>query len=401
MKNARNNFDAGLARALQESAREHSALVKNILLKKNFDMPRARLPRRLDKHAPPKPASGHIFQVGTINQFHKKFVSLSKQFGGPNAICGYLSCAFALILEPILKTMPQKALSNSDVQQLCNALTNQTKIDIALKQAFEEIQERRVIFLSSTTSGTSSSCSSSSSSSSSKRKKKKKKINHNKVIGQWVANYEIGDFLERNSTYKNTHFLRMNQWPERGKATVDERPRLEEEARFGGKIVGKDRIAYKDQDSVYFIHSFHPKPPCFRSPEEWEIYQITCSDEGNNSSDHNVVDSPHLVVIDLNGHYVVSVACYLEKNLNNNNNNNKSVEPTLLVFQTTGTNYLSNPAIAFVFDTMFNKECNNNKKMMSQSSFSQQTQMQQLGVGINSSNGIEVIDLISPKKNMM
>ena len=107
-------------------------------------------------------------------------------------------------------------------------------------------------------------------------------------------------------------------------------------------------------------------------------------------------------MIDLNGHYVVSVACYLEKNLNNNNNNNKSVEPTLLVFQTTGTNYLSNPAIAFVFDTMFNKECNNNnKKMMSQSSFSQQTQMQQLGVGINSSNGIEVIDLISPKKNMM
>ena len=37
-------------------------------------MPRARLPRRLDKHAPPKPASGHIFQVGTINQFHKKFL---------------------------------------------------------------------------------------------------------------------------------------------------------------------------------------------------------------------------------------------------------------------------------------------------------------------------------------
>ena len=36
MKNARNNFDADLARALQESAREHSALVKNILLKKNF-----------------------------------------------------------------------------------------------------------------------------------------------------------------------------------------------------------------------------------------------------------------------------------------------------------------------------------------------------------------------------
>ena len=137
MKNARNNFDAGLAHALQESAREHSALVKNILLKKNFDMPRARLPRRLDKHAPPKPASGHIFQVGTINQFHKKFVSLSKQFGGPNAICGYLSCAFALILEPILKTMPRKALSNSDVQKLCNALTNQTKIDIALKQALK------------------------------------------------------------------------------------------------------------------------------------------------------------------------------------------------------------------------------------------------------------------------
>ena len=162
----------------------------------------------------------------------------------------------------------------------------------------------------------------------------------------------------------------MNQWPERDDATLDERLRLDEESRFGGVRVGKNEFRYADGDSVYFVHNFANN--MFYSPEEWAELRSNFSNLG-----------PQVVVIDLNGHFVVAVACHIRQAGRTSDTTDLSTHlesamscslgvegeakvgseiaaihepeaagtPTLVIFNTTTTNYLNNPSVAFTFDT--------------------------------------------------
>lgn len=160
----------------------------------------------------------------------------------------------------------------------------------------------------------------------------------------WVANFEVSDFFKgisiKGQLPAPSVFVRYNQWPELDNATPDERERLQEEKRFGGKTVvsntGEKCVKYQEEDSVYFIEIFEGGDvSTFHTPEEFQEIQ----QEANIFDRHQV---PRVVLLDLNGHFVAALACCIDE------------ISQMFVFNTTGADYISNNmAISWSFDSIF------------------------------------------------
>ena len=371
-------YDQDMQTALEESARAFTDSVSNILIGTQSMVRRETL-SRADKHAPGVPKEGKLYQIGTLNQFHAKFASLATEYGAPSAVCGYVVCAEALLLEEYLLDV-SGVMTSSHIQSMCDMLTDFYKMEPVLRRSFEGIQGSRDAFCAANPvikDGTN-------------------EAQVRTVKKQWVANYEVGDFLANHSISQNTHFLRLNQWPERADATPDEGPRLLEEARFGGRRLGGEgsTMVYGEHDSVYFIQSFVPHS-VFRSPDEWVLHRVqnysagagagsgssaaaaaasaaaaaaaTISGTGSGASSCTATSdgssppaspppAPQVFVLDLNGHFAVAVSCYLDLAGDGSSSSGGSIsgERSLLLFQTTPTDYLhTNPALAYAFDSAF------------------------------------------------
>jgi hypothetical protein len=308
------DFDRDLALALEASAKEASASVTSVLIGTQREVSRQSLPAREDKHAPTKAKDGTIHQIGTLNQFHPIFQSLTAEFEGPSAICGFLSCAYAVLLENYLSDKVGD-LDPTNIQEICDIVTDMDQVVPHLRRTFTEIQEARA---TQTTPATTPA--------------------RRAALRLWVANYEIGDFLSRHATSDHTHFLRMNQWPARDAAEPALRARLAEEERFGGREINGGEVAYADGDSVYFFHSFRPEP-VFHSPEEW----ASCRAAGAGRR-------PRALVLDLSGHYVAAIACHLRTARGAGADEGA---PALLVLNTVDSDCLAAPAVAYAFDAAF------------------------------------------------
>ena len=145
-----------------------------------------------------------------------------------------------------------------------------------------------------------------------------------KYLRQWVANYEIGNFLKRysnngnsnkssnNSNNTNIHFIRFNEYPAKADATPDHAVHLEKEKRFGGVCNENGTVTYQEQDSVYFIQSkfdddrdngkeegIESRENVFFSPMEWEL--------------EPKFTRPQIIMVDLGGHFSAGLICRLSR----------------------------------------------------------------------------------------
>jgi hypothetical protein len=309
------NFDSDLQAALEISAAEASATAPLLIGTQRF-VSRNTI-KRQDKQAFPEPSDGTIFQIGTLNQFNSELQRISREFEGPSAICGYLVCAYARLLEDYLSDVSGD-LTHKNIQDMCDILTNFDQVEPELRRAFVFIQDSRRAF------GLSSALS---------------KQETAAMLSQWIANYEIGDFMSVHSRSDRTQFVRMNQWPARATASPDVCLRLSEEERFGGRLLGDDRIVYGENDSVFFIQTFRPQPT-LHSPGEWLLAGGAV----------RASERPRILILDLNGHFAVAVACNLRPAAGGQA---EPPERSLLLFNTTSTDYLSSEAVAWAYDSMF------------------------------------------------
>lgn len=343
---------------------------------------------RTDKHKDNKFRDGFLIQYNLLDQFHDKYSIFSKTYKGPGSLCGYFSCACALLLERFLgQSRTNMFISNSELMAIVQMLSNETVVNLELHVAMTEIQRLRQIFCFENAV-----------------------VDASKYMRNWVANYEIGDHLRRHSSSNNTHFFRTNEYPFRGDATADHAPRLEAEAVFGGvadDITGV--VTYQESDSAYFFQSgfntaIERERELFYKPESFlrerlgesafvgdTITSTTSVDErsGQNSTISDglaavVVDvpatvrllPPQVVLLDLAGHFVIGLACQLKlSDAEITNSSQLHVEDVTIidsvsavgveadssdlilknvfvVFNTTHGSYL-NELVAKVFDTFF------------------------------------------------
>ena len=306
------DFDRELQAALDASAAEAGAGA-TLLIGSQRSVSRKCMAQREDKHAFIKPTDGTIYQIGTLNQFHVELQRITRENKGPAAICGYIVCAYARLLEQFLSKIDGDLLPEN-VQGICDILTDMNKVEPELRRVFTEIQDARLALSMSASES---------------------EYGQTETLSKWVANYEIGDFLSLHSRSDRTHFIRLNQWPAHDSASWDVRQRLAEEERFGGSLLGDDRIVYGREDSVFFIQTFCPDPT-LQSPEEWLLSGAAIRRGAR----------PRILILDLNGHFAVAVACHLRAG-------DEAGEPSLLLFNTTATNYLDSAPVAWAFDTVF------------------------------------------------
>ena len=249
---------------------------------------------RKDKHSlQQETLDGRILQINCLNQFHYSVLDISqKEFNGPNSICGMLSVAYALLLERQFANATSEVLTAGSLETIVALLKDENMVHPLLRLALGEIIEGRNGFYADDPPEVRAA-----------------------MQKQWVANYEIGDFLARNSeSREHTHFVRHNQYPlvDTPEATKDETVKiLAEEARFGGRLVNStdgEADFSRPGDIVYFVQTSFgavgPESQCqceYLTPEEWRA----------KDRDRDRTRKPQVVVIDLNGHYVCALACRL------------------------------------------------------------------------------------------
>lgn len=305
----------------------------SLTIPESYATTRRALPARGDHHKPAEIRDGIIRQLGVLDQFNDRFVSISTSFGGPGAICGYVVCASVLVLENYFRSRPAKSvLTELDILEIRRLLCDVSVMDAPLRQAFQEIQGIRRSFVQKYNASVDPTFAA--------------PLDMADALRQWVANYELGDFLIRHSTSPATVFFRVNEYLDIHEATPDHRPRLEkEDAQFGGRRGAGGEPIYAEHESIYFMQRFGAHAG-FVSPSDWRCLpgdQTKVDDAGT-----------RIIALDLAGHFVTAIACMLQVDaINNEDPTTPSVQPALIVFNSTHTSYLLNSSVAYAFDTFF------------------------------------------------
>jgi hypothetical protein len=261
-----------------------------------------------------------------------------------------MSCANALILEDFLAHLSSSSqgalvLTKDEICAMCSLLSNRNEVDVNLRKVFEEIQQQRTSFILSAF----------------EQRPQTSDAEFDKhltnALRQWVANYEVGDYLANHSNSKRTHFVRLNQYPFKLEATPDEAIRLErDEAQFGGTLVDDKtgEIRYGPQDSVYFIQSFVSNDSDFKTPDEWAT---TCREN---------ID-PRVFVVDLQGHFAAAITCRVRISALDRNalepkegsstkaeaESSLGCQNALILFNTTSGRYIDHIGVLWTFDSVF------------------------------------------------
>jgi hypothetical protein len=316
------------------------------------------------------PASrGVVEQIGIVNQFSEAFRKTIDEFGKwqsdrsytkrsqltrhlsevASSICGYVSCATALeiwsyLCEDLAREGGTGCLDTlAKVEELTARLRDFAAMERRVRDVMAFIRDSRLRYIAAHATDFPS--------------QRSREV----YLKAWVANYEISDYLQRQTTllkegagvgavpcefspllshhllyssdshfsiYQVPRFLRFNQWPEYGVATHEEKERLVEERRFGGKNGDKEKSAsYGPNDSQMIVESFVPERLLER-PEVW-ARRMRGDYKGGNAIDKTAASlsdsstaaatasstarSACIFVLDLNGHFAVSVSAYSEE----------------------------------------------------------------------------------------
>jgi hypothetical protein len=268
-----------------------------------------------------------------------------------------MSCANALILEDFLAHLSASrqgalVLTKDEICAICSLLSNRNKVDVKLRNVFEEIQQQRTSFILSAF----------------EQRPQAWDAEFDKhltnALRQWVANYEIGDYLANHSNSKRTHFVRLNQYAFKREATPDEAIRLErDEAQFGGTLVKEKtgEIRYGPKESVYFIQSFVSNDSNFKTPDEWAAMTTADANECANKYE------PRVFVVDLQGHFAAAITCRVQISALDRNavepkggtstkaeaENGLGYENALILFNTTSGRYIDHIGVLWTFDSVF------------------------------------------------
>eukprot|EP00933_Yihiella_yeosuensis_P002227 TRINITY_DN10368_c0_g4_i1.p1 TRINITY_DN10368_c0_g4~~TRINITY_DN10368_c0_g4_i1.p1 ORF type:complete len:317 (-),score=58.27 TRINITY_DN10368_c0_g4_i1:82-1032(-) len=275
-------------------------------------------------------AGGQLEQVSTLDQFSDEFKPLIHSFEAPPSSCGYFAMANGLLLAHLL---PRKKIGRADLEPIIIALQDQSKVVTQVSRAMAYISKARRAFIAERAADF------------------KDKELQRRYMSDWVANYEISDFLrsqasqaEKDGFPKNLFFFRYNQMPEIDDAKHEELARLEEERCFGGRLLGsagdKATCELEPGASRFIVEQFLPTRDLLR-PSDWALAS---------SASTSTRESPDVFIVDVNGHFVAAAAMYIEEE---GEASCSESMPTLLVINTTHGNYLDRPALTYLFDLAF------------------------------------------------
>uniref|UniRef100_A0A7S0CW42 Uncharacterized protein n=2 Tax=Amorphochlora amoebiformis TaxID=1561963 RepID=A0A7S0CW42_9EUKA len=299
------------------------------------------------KHAPREPVNGDLIQINSLDQFHESFKILIKEFKFPSAACGAFSVANSIILHSLLTKHPMNkfgVLTKGELESITQSLRTEKLVIDEVRKIMSFVHDTRQEYLK-------------------KHESKFPENEKDRYQRDWVANYEISDYLIKNAkddakeekgekkacymcNKPRVHFLRYNQWPERDGAKHEEKERLIEEKPFGGIKTGdKATVSLEEEAARFIVESFTPKRKLYR-PEEWsERYLRSARMEFK--EDEVEARLFQIFVLDVNGHFTCGFSCLLSKDPQ------KPPVPTLVTINTTSASYLDNSCVAAAFDLSF------------------------------------------------
>jgi hypothetical protein len=285
-----NDEDDELQLALEESARIHSSTFKTLFFTTNHSISRSQFDAIPDKLLPSttRQSDQKIHKVDLFNQFHRHWKTMIRKYNGPSAICGYTSLALAVHI--LKRDITFDSLD--DVVQFRKHLqvdpSEFSKITEEVEMAMKFIHDDRQQYILN------------------HKSEFRSKADEKRYIMNWVANYEISDYLihvlERDGAEESSRgipvekkigmvFFRFNEYPEIEAATHEERRRIEKEMKiFGGKQGEKaGTLSYGEGEHMFVIERFCPRrllspDLAMREADAWRVG-----------------------VVDLNGHFCAVV----------------------------------------------------------------------------------------------
>ncbi|CAE7387246.1 unnamed protein product [Symbiodinium natans] len=234
---------------------------------------------------------GQIGEFFTLDQFHGSFKPLLKHWSAPSGFCGALAVAGTELLFETLVSGPLAVAGVPHTPDIMADLASAPLCSLDLmrprvESIMQQIHSCRTGYMKDHSS------------------QFDEPGVQKQYLGAWYANYELSDVLRDYCAQQRAKgvsdafldqivFLRENQWPAYGDATHEERERLPEEQRFGGRKVatesGSEGIHFDPAQGDRSVIIEVPNRRLLLRADEWEaghaatigFPRIACIDVGN------------------------------------------------------------------------------------------------------------------------
>merc|ERR1712232_93881 len=172
---------------------------------------------------------------------------------------GYFSCANALLLSRALRAHSLRwTVTLKEVRCLLAEVEKTCLVEKEAERVMAFLKDRRSKYIADNTS------------------EFPEKTEESHYMTDWVANYEISDYLldqsKQEAMLDSVHFFRYNQMPEIESAEHEELMRLQEEVCFGRAVPGgsdsKLTAELEPGATRFFVETFSPEHAQLR-PESW------------------------------------------------------------------------------------------------------------------------------------
>ncbi|KAJ3450584.1 hypothetical protein M0812_06768 [Anaeramoeba flamelloides] len=243
-----------------------------------------------------KTSSSKILEVKIVDQFGKDFKQLIVEYETPSAICGYVSPAVAIHLSQNLQVTEESQIESEAFENQLSILQKSSTIIGGVEKAMKYIQQDRDNYLKNYD----------------KEFKKQSEKTHYKR--DWVANYEIGDFIKANQL-QDVIFIRQ----------PEPRPNTLKHEEFRRYLLEKDFYRF----GFYFERFKSENQNQFFSPLQWIEFQLLGEKLLNKT-----------YVIDLQGHFCALRFLKIKKK------KSSELQPTVVLFNSLiNSNYSNRPIL--------------------------------------------------------
>lgn len=275
---------------------------------------------------------GTVGEVLVLQQFDDSLSFIAREIGGPRSFCGATAPAVALaIFDTFCDTLQwgQNLPVSLVLDALLPVIRDRNHFIECTRRALRFIMSARHKYISAHSSKFNNP----------QRKKR--------YLKAWIANYEISDYLRAEMAQRKVNcggdakrllFFRKNQWPLREKeAKFEEYERLEEERRFGGRLVSSaGDVTFNSEMGDCSVIVEVPS----QLGEDGFLSPLLKPVEFLRDNSHRDL-FPKVAVVDLNGHYAAALCCYDEHGI-----------PTTILFNTTSGG-LARPQLLAMHDLVF------------------------------------------------
>jgi hypothetical protein len=217
-----------------------------------------------------KNGKGEIWEMRIVDQWQDALHPMIEKYKLPSALCGVMTTSIA----PTLASFESEVMSSGEVFDMVMKLRNLESFQSALENAGEYYHQDRVEYLKRYAS------------------EFETEDEKNHYLNDWIANYEISDFMRLKMKDPKVHFIRRI---EKGTVKHEELRRVAEEKPF--------------REYEFFVELFVTEEE--KSPEELQRRLVTASEwrELRRSGVHN----GNTFIFDTLGHFVLLKALYFRK----------------------------------------------------------------------------------------